>query len=149
MVAIGDVPLASLGLADDECLISTSTERMQSLVNIAQSISSNENFKNVPSRTNILVINPKRYKKPRFDPIGASAVTVVIGGVPVSPTPEAVHLGILRSNSSSSKYQAIMVRISSHTRSLWCLTCWPGKEPQGLSSYIFEDPEHLPLPDSV
>ena len=92
---------------------------MQSLVNIAQSISSEKDLENVPAKTKILMINLWMLKKPLFYHIDPSAVTVNIGGVPVAPVSEATHLGILRSCSFSSNFPAIMLRISSHTRALY------------------------------
>ena len=112
-IPIGDTNISALGLADDESLVAPTSERLQALIHIVEYVSTYHNLVNVPVKTKILVINPKR------SPISDTNKTIVVGGVPVLPSKEALHLGVLRSSSHNSNSPAVLSRMSSHSKSLW------------------------------
>ena len=68
-IPIGEVNLAALSQADDQVLLSTSTTRAQALVDIAVDLASQNNLRNVPTKTKIIITNPKLSTNPKFNMI--------------------------------------------------------------------------------
>ena len=116
-VSIGPVELADVAFADDEIIISTRIDAMQALISIVESMSDHTNLRNVPSKTKVLVINPKPLKRPPFTPIDSRACAFKIGDTYVYPVNEATHVGLIRS-ATMSNMPAILGKLAAHSRAL-------------------------------
>ena len=117
-VPIGPVSLAALGQANDDVLLSNNLSGTQSLINTAVELSTQMNYRNVPSKTKILVTNPKPSKRPGAEPIPPST-QLIVDGVSVLVSSQATHLGIVRSCHHSSNSPALLSWILAHSRSLY------------------------------
>ena len=118
-VPIGTNTLAALVLADDQVLLANNHENSQSLINSAVHLSSLNNYQYVPSKSRILVSNPKPSKS-SHPPIHTDT-TWSVGGAAVSSSFQATHLGIVRSGHHTSNSPAFVTRIAAHASSLFGL----------------------------
>ena len=116
-LSIGPVNLASLAFADDEALVSKTINEIQALIHIVEAISNDTNLRNVPSKTNVLVINPKPSRNHHSPLIDPNDCLITMGGEQVYPVQEATYVGLLRS-STLTNIPAILAKISGHKRAL-------------------------------
>ena len=68
-------------------------------------------MRNVPSKTKVIVTLPR-------DSPAALEQSLTVDGVSVPVSLHATHLGVVRSSGNLSNHQAILERISAHTRAL-------------------------------
>ena len=80
-VTVGPTSLMALTLADDQVLLANNLDNTQSLIKSAVYLSSQNNYEYVPSKTKILVTNPKPSKS-SSQPIHPDS-TWTVGGVSV------------------------------------------------------------------
>ena len=104
-VPIGPVSLTALRQAEDVVLLSNNLSGIQSLINTAVDLASQMNYRNVTSKTKLLITNPKPYKHPGAKPIPPST-HLIVDSVYVPVSPQATHLGIVRSCHHSSNSPA-------------------------------------------
>jgi len=76
------------------------------------------NYKNVPSNTKILVINPKPSKHPLADPISPDTIWMV-DGTPMQVFSQATYLGVVKTCDLTSNSHVVMFRIAAHSRSFY------------------------------
>ena len=96
----------------------TPTHATQSLINTTVELATQMNYRNVPSKTKVLLTKPKPSKHPEAKPISPST-QFAVDGVSVPVSSEATHLGIVRSGHHSSNLPALLSQIAAHSRSLY------------------------------
>ena len=106
----GDLNLTTLGKAVNQVLLTTSHSRAQSLVNVALKMASTNNLRNIPSKTKILIKNPKP---------SPTSTTLNVDGTDVTASAETKHLGIVKSFHQTSNSPALFARITVHSKSLY------------------------------
>ena len=111
--------IAALALANDQVLLANNQPDTQSLIDSAVHLSAQNNYQYVPSKTKILVTNPKPSKS-SAPSIPANA-TWTVGGASVPISSQATHLGIVRSGHHTSNSPAVVTRIAAHARALFRL----------------------------
>ena len=119
-IPIGNNTLAALALADNQVLMANSHQNSQSLIDSAVTLSANYNYQYVPTKTKILVTNPKPLKSSSPPTIPLDS-TWSVGGAPVTISSQATHLGIVRSGHPSSNSPAVVTRIAAHACALFGL----------------------------
>ena len=125
---MGEVSLASIGVADDIALLSPSPHALQSLLNISQALTSSKCMVNVPEKTKMLAYAPKHDVSVAY---WKETAPISMAGASLPLSPQAEHVGILRS-SSGSNLLSVTTRIASHTRSLYSIiSCGLARNPRG------------------
>ena len=93
--------------------------KIPSLIDLPVLHSSQNKYQYIPTKTKILVTNPKPLKS--SPPTIPPDATWTVGGAPVSTSSQATHLGIVRSGHHSSNSPAVVTRIAAHARALFRL----------------------------
>lgn len=115
---IANESIATLALADDKSLLSNNPRDNQILLDLSVRLSSAYNYQYAPSKTKILVINPKPSKNPKHPSIPPDC-TWTIDGTTVHPSSQATHLGVVRSDDPSSNTPALLSRIAAHQKAFF------------------------------
>lgn len=114
-IPFGPDSIAAIGLADNQVLITTSTNRAHTLVDMAVDLGNQNNLTNIPSKTKLIITNPKASRRPVHAPIPSSS-SITVDGVTMLSSAEATHLGVIRSSHHSSNSP---VRFKAHTKSVF------------------------------
>ena len=117
-VQIGQVHVASAGLADDCNLMATNIPFMQAIINITQHVSSEFNYTFVPSKTTVLIINTTKVKGSKFPWIDPESAALKVAATTITPSTQATHLRVIRTTSLSN-VPAVLSQIAAHSRSLY------------------------------
>ena len=136
-VPISNTKLAALALADDQVLLANNHENSQSLIDSAVHLSSLNNYHYVPTKTKILVTNPKPSKS--SPPTIHLGTTWTVGGASVSISSQATYLGIVKSGHHTSHSPAVVTRIAAHAGSLWAPQSGACQGAQNFPCYLTQD----------
>ena len=113
---MGPIHVASIGQADDVCLLSDDIYRLQCILLLALKYAEEYHVEMVPEKTKLICFTPRGQESQAYYWKVASPISMA--GQPVSFSDQAEHVGILRSTLAG-KMDNVIARQAAHTKALY------------------------------
>ena len=113
---MGSVHVASIGQADDVCLLSDSIHKLQCILNLAMSYAEEYHVEMVPEKTKLMCFTPRGQELQTY--YWKVSTPISMAGHYVDFSSEAEHVGILRTTQAGNMPN-LLARQSAHTRALY------------------------------
>ena len=112
---LGEVHVASVGQADDVCLLSDDLHKLICIVQLAMDYATEYHIEMVPEKTKLLCYSPKSYQDTTY--YWKAVAPLIMDGTRICFSNEAEHVGNVRSTQTGNMTN-IVARMSAHTKAV-------------------------------